>query len=65
MQLLCCWQVLAEQKEAESVAATIADEETEVAAKAAECEALKNEAAAQLVSNASTCRALCAGAWPI
>jgi len=51
MQLLCCWQVLAEQKEAESVAATIADEETEVAAKAAECEALKNEAAAQLVSN--------------
>jgi hypothetical protein len=38
-----------EQEEAERVAAVVGAEEAEVAAKAAECQALKDDAAAELV----------------
>jgi flagellar motility protein MotE (MotC chaperone) len=47
----CCaeLQVRQEQEEAERVAAVVGAEEAEVAAKAAECQALKDDAAAELV----------------
>jgi hypothetical protein len=52
---ICCvfswfdFQVRHEQEEAERVAAVVGAEEAEVAAKAAECQALKDDAAAELV----------------
>jgi hypothetical protein len=46
---VCCFQVRHEQEEAERVAAVVGAEEAEVAAKAAECQALKDDAAAELV----------------
>jgi hypothetical protein len=45
----CLLQVRSEQEEAERVAAVVGAEEAEVAAKAAECQALKDDAAAELV----------------
>lgn len=44
-----CQQVRDEQAEAQSVAAAVSAEEAAVAAKAAQCKALKDDAAAELV----------------
>lgn len=52
-------QVRDEQAEAQSVAATVSAEEAEVAAQAARCKALKDDAAADLVGCAVMQRCFC------
>lgn len=61
-------QVREEQAEAQSVATVVAAEEAEVAAKAAQCKALKDDAAAELVGTRCFCCTMCLSAlcilWP-